>query len=526
MTEIANNSSTANLPFNDSGQIVVTNRNAGTLSVIDVETDTVAFEIPLPRAENEPLPEPMYLVYLSETDEITVGDRANDRLVVYNRSDYSLNTLVPLGEGVFHSWADPDEEQLWTTNDIDNTITVVELPSKQAIATIPLADDLIAAGGKVHDVFLDPVTDHAYVSVLNVEGDGDIVVKYSTETFEEVDRALVGDLPHLSATASNDVLYVASESSDLVSILDRDTLDIVDEITVPGAHGVVGTFDRETYDFFYTTNLPGGGAGGLLTLDTQTNQLVGEAVDTPFPIPHNLFLSPDSSKLYITHSGATANQVSVYDIASDGIPSLLDTVEVGLNPYGIVSVAPSTDPEGGLITQILLGTEAGETIAGDSNNTEIFGYGGDDILRGEGTRVSGNSDGGDDIIHGGDGNDRIGGKGGNDELYGDEGDDSIWGDDGDDLIRGGAGNDILIGDNFSGGVGADTFILAAGEGTDTIIDFEVGIDLIALADLTVSDLSINSIGNDTEISFNGEILAILSNVNTAALTAGESIVAL
>ncbi|MEL7054390.1 MAG: hypothetical protein AAGM45_21790 [Cyanobacteria bacterium J06588_5] len=82
--------------------------------------------------------------------------------------------------------------------------------------------------------------------------------------------------------------------------------------------------------------------------------------------------------------------------------------------------------------------------------------------------------GGDDLIYGGAGNDRIGGKSGNDRLFGDAGDDQIWGDDGDDLIHGGLGNDTLTGDNFSGGQGADTFVLAIGEGTDTITDFEIG----------------------------------------------------
>ena len=164
-----------------------------------------------------------------------------------------------------------------------------------------------------------------------------------------------------------------------------------------------------------------------------------------------------------------------------------DTIAVaGLPPNVLVSLDPSFDNidfdasevfsalSEDVITQTLLGTEEGDVLAGDINNTEIFGNGGDDILRGEGTRAPGGPVGGNDIIHGGDGNDRIGGKGGDDKLYGDAGNDSIWGDDGDDLIRGGLGNDVLVGDDFSGGAGADTFVLAAGEGSDTIVDFEVG----------------------------------------------------
>ena len=268
-----------------------------------------------------------------------MGDRANDRLVFLNLSDYSVSALVPLGEGVFHSWADPDEEQLWVTNDIDNTVSVVDLSQKEVIATIPLAEDLVTVGGQVHDVLLDPATDFAYVSVLGVEGDTDVVLKYSTKSFQEVDRALVGDDPHLAATASNDVLYVPAQDSNQVSILDRATLDLVGEISVPGAHGAVQVLDRETFDVFYTTNLPGGGTDAIYAIDTETNELLGEPVDAPFSTPHNIALSAERDKLFVTHSGSN-NQVSIYTLDEEGLPTLSGSVTVGDNPFGLAAVVP------------------------------------------------------------------------------------------------------------------------------------------------------------------------------------------
>lgn len=164
----------------------------------------------------------------------------------------------------------------------------------------------------------------------------------------------------------------------------------------------------------------------------------------------------------------------------------------------------------------LEGTSGNDTIAGLQGNDTIRGGDGDDILRGDlNNRSPQGKQGGDDLIFGGAGNDRIGGKGGNDQLFGDAGDDAIWGDDGDDLLRGGLGNDRLTGDNFSGGQGADTFVLAAGEGTDTITDFEIGIDFIGLADgLSFGSLTFSG---DT-ISLGDETLAILQGVNTSVLT--------
>lgn len=166
----------------------------------------------------------------------------------------------------------------------------------------------------------------------------------------------------------------------------------------------------------------------------------------------------------------------------------------------------------------LFGSAVSDTIAGGLGSDQIFGEAGDDVLRGDlNSRDSQGTAGGDDIIYGGAGNDRIGGKGGNDTLFGDAGDDVLYGDAGDDLLRGGAGNDTLYGD-AKGSSGLDTFILAAGEGTDMIMDFTAGQDLIGLAGgLTFGQLSLSA----NQISFNNEVLALLSNVDTSILDASR-----
>ncbi|MEO0989209.1 MAG: glycerophosphodiester phosphodiesterase, partial [Cyanobacteria bacterium J06639_14] len=163
------------------------------------------------------------------------------------------------------------------------------------------------------------------------------------------------------------------------------------------------------------------------------------------------------------------------------------------------------------------GTDDADLIAGGIDGDDfIFGDDGDDVLRGDlNSRDSQVGIGDNDTIFGEGGDDRIGGKGGDDSLFGGEGDDQIWGDDGDDLLEGGLGNDILTGDDNSGGAGSDTFVLAIGEGTDTITDFEVGTDFIGLADgLTFAALSFSG----DAISAGDETLAVLQGVDTTTLT--------
>jgi Ca2+-binding RTX toxin-like protein len=123
-----------------------------------------------------------------------------------------------------------------------------------------------------------------------------------------------------------------------------------------------------------------------------------------------------------------------------------------------------------------------------------------------------NGGNGNDTIRGAAGNDTIRGGNGNDILFGNNGDDVLFGDNGDDQLRGGLGNDIL-----TGGLGNDIFILASGEGTDTITDFQVGTDKIGLTGgLTRAQLTIDVVGTRTRIRLtsSGEILAWLDNVTT------------
>ena len=170
---------------------------------------------------------------------------------------------------------------------------------------------------------------------------------------------------------------------------------------------------------------------------------------------------------------------------------------------------------GGSVADIIMARVGDDTAAGGDGADYIAGGEGDDVLRGDNnSRKAGGVVGGDDILLGGAGNDRIGGKGGNDQLFGEEGDDTLYGDAGDDLLFGGLGNDKLFGDDNASS-GADTFVLAAGEGTDMIMDFETGKDLIGLAGgLSFGQLTLVA----NEIRFGEEVLATLKGVEADTLT--------
>lgn len=193
----------------------------------------------------------------------------------------------------------------------------------------------------------------------------------------------------------------------------------------------------------------------------------------------------------------------------------------GQEPAFVIGTGDADELVGSEAGEELHGRDGDDLMSGYLGNDVIYGGDGDDRLRGDLNHSNpGGEVGGDDIIYGGAGDDYIGGKGGNDRLMGDAGDDHIWGDHGDDILRGGLGNDILTGDDNSGGHGADTFVLALGDGTDTITDFEVGEDLIGLADgLSLGQLTITQQGQNTLIEAAEAALAILEDVAATELVA-------
>lgn len=139
---------------------------------------------------------------------------------------------------------------------------------------------------------------------------------------------------------------------------------------------------------------------------------------------------------------------------------------------------------GGRGNDVAIGEAGDDLLCGDLGNDSLDGGDGNDTLvgssgisdnpgEGNDTLVGGN---GDDLMFGNEQDDILGAGNGNDTVFGGQGNDAIAGEAGNDWLQGDLGDDLI-----SGGSGADVFVLAANTGTDTIVDFEVGIDLLGLA---------------------------------------------
>ena len=322
------------------GKMVIANRADGSISVINVQTNEVANTIYLsdPISGDVTIPEPMYVVYSKIRNRVFVGDRAYHRVVVFSAVDFSEETTVEVGAGVFHMSLGPKNKQLWVIGDIDKTATIIDPSTLDVRSTVEMPFDLVdpsQGGGKPHDVVLDK--DFAYISILGLDGD-DVVIKFERETFLEVDRQTIGKGTHFALSRKDRLLFVASQNDGKVFALDSGTLSSVAEIEIPGAHGIAMAKNQNT---FYTTEITTvDGNDALYAIDTETVSIIDtlDTFDTENSVPHNIALTPNNRNLYITHSGAGSDKVSVYRLVQDIPDVLITTIDVGLNPFGLAYV--------------------------------------------------------------------------------------------------------------------------------------------------------------------------------------------
>jgi Ca2+-binding RTX toxin-like protein len=179
---------------------------------------------------------------------------------------------------------------------------------------------------------------------------------------------------------------------------------------------------------------------------------------------------------------------------------------------------------------LLLGNRGNDTLIGGAGNDTLYGGQDDDLLFASTGNNLLSGDLGNDTLIGGDGNDTLIGGQGNDTIAAGGGNNILRGGQGDDFLIGGVGEDTLVGDRgndtLAGGAGRDRFVLGdRGDGsTDTVLDFEVGIDAIELlGGLQFSDLTLRELdgGSATELRTGDRTFAILRSVTPGQLTAPQ-----
>ena len=310
-------------------RIAVANRAGGNITLIDGASErTLTIEL-------EPGSEPMYAQNPFFSDEIWIGDRGNDRVLIYDALRLRRVAEIPTGEGVFHMWNHGTLRQFWVVADVDKSMTVIDLDTRAVLATVPIPADL-EADFKPHDITVTP--DSAIVTLLGTTDPSvGYLVKYSGSTFEETARLEVGGDPHVFYWGFEESrLYVATQRDGRVLWVDPVTLNICANLKIPGAHGIWANED-ETH--LYVGNIESAdGLASIYTIDIPTFTVTSIA-DGVLPNPHNLMVSIDNTKLFVTHSGGDSVSSAVYDVnPATGEVSNGRVVTADANPFGIMLI--------------------------------------------------------------------------------------------------------------------------------------------------------------------------------------------
>lgn len=262
-------------------------------------------------------------------------------------------------------------------------------------------------------------------------------------------------------------------------------------------------------------------------------------------------LHVSSTSAGVSYTGATAVEPDTLD-GGDGI----DTASYGSATSAVnvsLLVAGTQDTGGGGLDRLvsienITGSSFGDTLTGNAgDNVLTGGFGTDTLNGGDGNdTLYGNQD--NDTLNGGNGNDTLYGGQGDDILFGNQNDDTLVGGTGNDQLFGGQGNDILRGDDgndilqggvgvdaLTGGAGADTFRYtniadSTQAATDTILDFQTGVDKIDLAAINTSaadHVTITSTGAFTYVTLdqggNGSVELSIQVVGSNAVSASDLI---
>ncbi|MEG4799163.1 calcium-binding protein [Microcoleus sp. ARI1-B5] len=261
---------------------------------------------------------------------------------------------------------------------------------------------------------------------------------------------------------------------------------------------------------------------GKVVLQTFTNPIINPLLVLDKHTQAGLLTTPPPG---LTQAEISVNQLSSPDFTftdSDYL-ELLAGLEFALPELGEalqsrssleqLRTAPGTSFIGNVVAiKTALDPSQINYLLGDAANNTASGFAGEDFIVGNG---------GNDTLSGNKSNDIISGGAGNDLLFGGKGDDNLNGGDGDDTLVGGVGADLLI-----GGGGRDVLVLGTGAGTDTLIDFQQGQDLIGLTrGLSFNQLRVTQgdISTTIEIASSGEVLASITGIPGSPLTARDFI---
>ena len=135
-------------------------------------------------------------------------------------------TNIPAGNGVEGFDVSPDGKEIWAANARDSTVTIIDVASKKAVQTLPIAVKF------ANRLKFTPDGLHVLISALGAgSGDTSLLVMDAAARKEVKRLKLGGGAAGILMAPDGSRAFVAVSSNDKVAVVDLKTLEVVSEIS-------------------------------------------------------------------------------------------------------------------------------------------------------------------------------------------------------------------------------------------------------------------------------------------------------
>jgi YVTN family beta-propeller protein len=199
----------------DSRRAVVTSEGAKKIVIIDATTDQVIRAIDTDQGGTH-----MALVNKAGTLAYFTN-RESNTVSFLDLSNYRIVANVPVGQGAEGFALSPDEKEIWAGNRNDGTLSIIDIPRRQTVATIP-------ADAPIRVAF---TPDGKHVLVPN--GGASEVNVFDVVTRRKIKAIDVGRSPAGVVVAPDGArAYVSCQGTNEIQVIDTKTWAVVGKVAV------------------------------------------------------------------------------------------------------------------------------------------------------------------------------------------------------------------------------------------------------------------------------------------------------
>jgi YVTN family beta-propeller protein len=250
------------------------------------------------------------------------GNYKNDTVsVIDTATNQIVGDPIPSGEGPYSMAITPNGKSLLVVNESSEDMSVIDIPSKRNVATIPL-------GIETATVAVTPDGTTAWVT--DQRADQAIAIDLRTNT-ASTPFPVGGEPWGVAFTPDGKTAYVTNDNADTVSVLDVASRQVVG--TIPVGEDPINVVFAPDGKTAFVNNYD---SDSVSVIDTATRQVVGGPIPTGEE-PWGLAMAPNGSRLYVSNEGddtVTAIDTAARSVIGAPIPTGDEPFELAVTPDG------------------------------------------------------------------------------------------------------------------------------------------------------------------------------------------------